>query len=199
MMSKVDLERIDRSMQWLMQNDKPFGGKIVILSGDFRQILPVESKPVDSINTCMKKSYLWINGTIKPLSLTINERVRQFGGSDTYATFLMYVGLGLLKTKKKKQLIRRFKEYTDEFVRFPTRIGQTQIVRNFDGLDGFVDVIFPNLEKSNHVPKSVILTPKNKNMNVINEMCLKRFRPDLEPIDPILSYDKPFIPEQGKI
>jgi len=33
MMSKVDLERIDRTMRFLMKNDKPFGGKIVILSG----------------------------------------------------------------------------------------------------------------------------------------------------------------------
>ena len=42
MMSKVDLERIERSLQLLMDNDYAFGGKIVILSGDFRQILPVE-------------------------------------------------------------------------------------------------------------------------------------------------------------
>ena len=33
MMSKVDLERIDRTMRFLMKNNKPFGGKIVILSG----------------------------------------------------------------------------------------------------------------------------------------------------------------------
>jgi len=102
MMSKVDLERIDRTMRFLMSNDKPFGGKIVILSGDFRQILPVEGKPIDSINTCLKKSYLWTDKVIQPMSLTVNERVRQFGGHESYATFLMYVGLGLLKTKKKK-------------------------------------------------------------------------------------------------
>ena len=42
MMSKVDLERIERSLQLLMDNDYAFGGKIVILSGDLRQILPVE-------------------------------------------------------------------------------------------------------------------------------------------------------------
>ena len=89
MMSRVDLERIDRTMRFLMSNDHPFGGKIVILSGDFRQILPVEPKPMDSINTCLKKSYLWTEGTIQPKSLTINERVRQFGGHASYATFLM--------------------------------------------------------------------------------------------------------------
>ena len=42
MMHKVDLERIESSLRSLMNNNNPFGGKIVILSGDFRQILPVE-------------------------------------------------------------------------------------------------------------------------------------------------------------
>ena len=57
MMHKVDLERIEHSLRVLMGNDRPyvlknnflnivcllrFGGKFVILSGDFRQILPVE-------------------------------------------------------------------------------------------------------------------------------------------------------------
>jgi ATP-dependent DNA helicase PIF1 len=59
MMSKIDLERIDRTLQDIMNNDNPFGGKIILLSGDFRQILPVERNPVDSVNTCLKRSYLW--------------------------------------------------------------------------------------------------------------------------------------------
>ncbi len=42
MMSKVDLERIEFSLRLLMDNTHPFGGKIVVLSGDFRQILPIE-------------------------------------------------------------------------------------------------------------------------------------------------------------
>ena len=195
MMSKVDLERIDRTMQFLMDNKKPFGGKIVILSGDFRQILPVEPKPVDSINTCLKKSYLWTQGIIKPISLTINERVRQFGGHDSYSTFLMYVGLGLLKTKKTR-LFRVFKEYTDEFIRIPTHIGETQIVKEYDGLDSFVDDLFPNISMNDSIPQSVVLTPKNKNMHEINDMCLTRYRTNDEPIS-LKSIDKPYIPEQG--
>ena len=42
MMSKIDLERIERSLRLLMENKHPFGGKIIVLSGDFRQILPIE-------------------------------------------------------------------------------------------------------------------------------------------------------------
>ena len=35
MMHKVDLERIEHSLHLLMENEKPFVGKLVILSGDF--------------------------------------------------------------------------------------------------------------------------------------------------------------------
>ena len=59
MMSKVDLERIDKTLQFIMENKRPFGGKIILLSGDFRQILPVERNPTDAVNTCLKNSYLW--------------------------------------------------------------------------------------------------------------------------------------------
>ena len=73
MMNKVDLERIEHSLRVLMENENPFGGKIVILSGDFRQILPIEKNVEDSRNSCIKNSILFLNGTIKPKHLTINE------------------------------------------------------------------------------------------------------------------------------
>lgn len=57
---------------------------------DFRQILPVERNPMDSINTCLKQSFLWQEKIIQPMSLTINERVRQFGGHDSYGNYMKY-------------------------------------------------------------------------------------------------------------
>ena len=107
---------------------------------------------------------------------------------------LRYVGLGLLHTKKK-YLFKIFKEYTKEFTRLSTKIGDTQIVQDFDDLEDFVEELFPNIGKSSKIPESVILTPKNKNMNKINEMCLDRYKPDTEVIS-LKSTDKPYIPEQ---
>ena len=35
------LEALDRTLRDLMDSDLPFGGKVIVLGGDFRQILPV--------------------------------------------------------------------------------------------------------------------------------------------------------------
>ena len=42
MLDRYQLEAMDRTLRDLMSNpDVPFGGKVVILAGDFRQCLPV--------------------------------------------------------------------------------------------------------------------------------------------------------------
>ena len=41
MMHRYTFEAVDRTLQDVMCNNKPFGGKVMVLSGDFRQVLPV--------------------------------------------------------------------------------------------------------------------------------------------------------------
>ena len=52
-----------------------FGGKVVLLGGGFKQILPViqHGSRNDIIRACLKKSFLWKD--IKKLKLTINMRI----------------------------------------------------------------------------------------------------------------------------
>lgn len=66
---------LDRSMQDLRSNKNRFGGAMILLEGDFRQILPVvpRSTPADELNACLKSSILW--KYIKTLKLSINMRV----------------------------------------------------------------------------------------------------------------------------
>ena len=50
MSPKLALEAIDDLLRDLMQSDDPFGGKQMILGGDFRQIPPVVWVPKDKYN-----------------------------------------------------------------------------------------------------------------------------------------------------
>jgi len=57
------LKAVDRLLKEIMQNDIPFGGKVLLLGGDFRQTLPVVLHGSRSaiVETSVKFSTHWIN------------------------------------------------------------------------------------------------------------------------------------------
>ena len=72
---KKSLEARDQSLQDLRGNVQPFGNALILLSGDFRQTLPVISRstPADEINACLKYTTLWRH--VHTLQLTTNMRI----------------------------------------------------------------------------------------------------------------------------
>lgn len=58
---KYSLEVLNWSLKNFNRNEKIFGGTLILLSGDFKQILPVipSSTYADEINDCLKSSILW--------------------------------------------------------------------------------------------------------------------------------------------
>ncbi|KAF7801739.1 ATP-dependent DNA helicase PIF1-like [Senna tora] len=76
-------EALDRTLRDIMHSQNaalakhPFGGKVVVLGGDFRQILPVIPRAgrVDIVLASLNSSYLW--PSCKVLSLTKNMRLSQ--------------------------------------------------------------------------------------------------------------------------
>ena len=80
MLDRFLLEALDRSLRDIMQTpDKAFGGKIIILAGDFRQCLPVVpgASRAGTVEHCINQSYLWTN--FISLKLTKNMRVHASG------------------------------------------------------------------------------------------------------------------------
>ena len=61
MISKKAVEIVDKTKQDISCNHKPFGKKLIILCGDFRQILPVVQNGTDKnmIGEIIKFSVLW--------------------------------------------------------------------------------------------------------------------------------------------
>ncbi|XP_046688265.1 uncharacterized protein LOC124374004 [Homalodisca vitripennis] len=87
-------EMIDRSLRDLMNSSVPFGNKIFICSGDFRQIAPVVEKartPADVACVSLRASHLWRLFTL--FSLTTPQRT---SGSIDYSNFLLGVGNGTI-------------------------------------------------------------------------------------------------------
>lgn len=82
MISRLAFEAFDRTMRDIMSNvvdgasDLPFGGKTVVLGGDFRQILLVVPKRgrADIVHACVNSSMLWRRCRV--LKLTKNTRLQ---------------------------------------------------------------------------------------------------------------------------
>ncbi|XP_019189229.1 PREDICTED: ATP-dependent DNA helicase PIF1-like [Ipomoea nil] len=108
MMHKFCFEALDRSMRDIMRAKNPnsldmtFGGKTVVLGGDFRQILPVIPKGTrqDIVGASVNASYLW--RSCKVFRLTKNLRLRSLQSEtdvqqiEKFATWIANIGDGTI-------------------------------------------------------------------------------------------------------
>lgn len=96
MAHKATFEALNRTLQDLRGNDTPMGGVTLVLSGDFRQTLPIipRGTAADEINACFKQSALW--PIVQKVTLTTNQRVRLHRDADagSFAQTLLTVGDG---------------------------------------------------------------------------------------------------------
>ena len=162
------LECVDRSLRFITDVDQPFGGKTMVLCGDFRQILPViiNGSRSQVVNSSIKKSFLWNYVQVK--HLTINERVKQNGNSpklQKFAEILKSIGNGSYPINQ---------ELGQDMIRLPKNWVSTSTT-----VEEFVEEIFPKLQKNHQnidqLATKAILTPKNKDVDVINSIILNKF------------------------
>ncbi|KAF7839564.1 uncharacterized protein G2W53_008046 [Senna tora] len=106
MMNKYYFEAVNKSLRDILQLDNlnslniPFGGKAIVLAGDFRQILAVipQGTRSDIVFSALNSSYLW--NCCKVLNLTQNMRLRSQSSSHNedevkeFADWLLNVGEG---------------------------------------------------------------------------------------------------------
>ncbi|XP_026467789.1 uncharacterized protein LOC113371377 [Ctenocephalides felis] len=109
MAHKMSLEALDRTLKDLRDNQNIFGGAMILLSGDFRQTLPVipRSTVADELNASLKSSNLWRH--VKKLQLTTNMRVvlQQDETAKVFSKQLLNIGNDFCSfTNTKEELIQ---------------------------------------------------------------------------------------------
>ena len=85
-------DTVDRSLRDVMHDDRPFGGKTVILMGDFKQLLPVVRYGSGHQHTVQKCAW-WKH--VRHLKFTKNWRAAEH---PDYVEFLENVGNGIIET-----------------------------------------------------------------------------------------------------
>lgn len=86
------IDAVDMLLKDIMSNTEPFGGKRIILGGDFRQIPPVVPKAsrTEVVRTTIKWSDAWKN--FEHFTLTENMRAQE--GGQNWCDYLLKIGNG---------------------------------------------------------------------------------------------------------
>ncbi|GMF35712.1 unnamed protein product [Phytophthora fragariaefolia] len=165
-------------------------GKTVVLSGDFRQILPVVVRrtPVQTIDACLKSSHLWSH--FRQVYLTENMRVRVAHRAETaaelavFSDFLLQVGEG--RQEVNRQLGRDYMKLPRSIlIDDPSEeeVNEEEVIALgaiSSGLKRLIDGMYPDVNKQamatdEYFANRTILTTTNVMVHRINDAVAAKF------------------------
>uniref|UniRef100_A0A2N9HBD5 ATP-dependent DNA helicase n=1 Tax=Fagus sylvatica TaxID=28930 RepID=A0A2N9HBD5_FAGSY len=164
-------EAVDRSLRDLLRFtdptslDKPFGGKTVVLGGDFRQILPVipKGRREDIVESSINQSLLWDYCTV--FKLTQNMRIQQNRGDKPtrdFAEWILKVGDDTIANADGNSIIEIPKDLL--------------VPGELDPIKDIVEATYPNLLESymdgSYLQERAILAPTNDIVQELNEYII---------------------------
>ena len=168
MLDRYMLEALDRTLRDILDMpDMVFGGKILILAGDFRQCLPVVpgATRAGTVAHCINQSPLWTH--FKVLRLTQNMRVHASGdyNLERFDSWTLTLGNGDVELA----------DIPEDMV--STRITMNSKANSYSegqAMEDFIGQIFPNISINIHDKKwldgRAILCTTNKEVAMVNEM-----------------------------
>jgi ATP-dependent DNA helicase PIF1 len=131
MAKKQTIEALDQMLQNINKSDLPFGGKVVVFGGDFRQVLPIVPKATrhEQIYASLVTSYLW--PILQKIKLTENMRTKL---NPMFLEYVVQVGNGT-------KLVT-----IDNKIKIPT----TMIIPYIDdmiSLNALIDIVFLDINE----------------------------------------------------
>ncbi|XP_072389611.1 uncharacterized protein [Diabrotica undecimpunctata] len=157
MAHKHSIEALNRTLKDMKNNDKLFGGTLLVLSVDFRQTLSVipSSKYADEINACSKSSPLWRNVEKVQLKVNMHVQMLQDPSAETFSKQLLDIGDGKVATDETR------------YVKLPTNFCTIA-----DSQDTLNEQIFSDVHTQyiNHewLAERAIVAAKNADVNNLN-------------------------------
>jgi hypothetical protein len=174
MQHKFTFEAVDRTLRDLTRVDKPFGGKVVVMGGDFRQVLRVipRASRTQIVEACLNRSYIWNH--VQVLTLHQNMRVQQMmqDGNVTCAQSQQEFSNWLKRIGEGTEAI--YSQYGANAIHIPPDmcIGcmpQDTIATLIERIYGRINDI-PNSEDcTKYIMERAILTPLNEDVDAINK------------------------------
>ncbi|GMF37475.1 unnamed protein product [Phytophthora fragariaefolia] len=186
-------EVVDRSLRDVLSNDEdPFGGKTVVLSGDFRQILPVvvRGTQAETIDACLKSSHLWPH--FRQVHLTENMSVRAAHSAETAAELAAFSDFLLQVEEGRHEVIRQLGRDYMKLLRImliddpPEEVDADEVIAPGAIPSGFkrlIDVMYPDVNNQaiatdEYFANRTILTTTNVMEHHINDAVAARLDGD---------------------
>jgi hypothetical protein len=183
MSHKRALEAVNITLQDIKENKKIMGGIVLVLSGDFRQTLPVIRKGtyIDELQACLKSSCLWKHVQIFHLSKNMRVQLTGCPDGEWFAKELLALGENKISGTSATGLI----DLPEKFCNITKSVKE------------LISFIFPDIEHQYHnhqwLSERAILCPRNVDVNNIN-MEVQSLIPAQEvkyiSIDKVLDEDK---------
>ncbi|XP_021991851.1 ATP-dependent DNA helicase PIF1-like [Helianthus annuus] len=164
MAKRQAIEAVDRTFQDIIGVSLPFGGKIMVMGGDFRQVLPVIKRGTRAqiVDSSVRMSPLW--SLTKKMRLTINMRALK---DPWFSKFLLRVGDG---TEEPIE---------GNYIRIPDDM-TIQCNNRENAIKELIHAIFPSIEdnvySSDYIISRAILSTKNDSVDEINNQMIEIFQ-----------------------
>lgn len=183
MTNRQCFEALDRTLRDILSEkyinaiDKPFGGKVVVLGGDPKQILPVieNASKLEIINASIVKSYLW--GYVKKIFLFENMRLQktksntlEYKEINDFNNWILDIGNGKINTKQSTAQ----NEDTDTTI---ILVPENLLINTGENkLEELVKFTYPDFKNSffnpNYLKNRAILATTNEIVDEVNNYIL---------------------------
>ena len=177
MQHRYHMEALDRTLKDITSQSKPFGGKIIILSGDFRQCLPIipGAGQAAIVDSALNRSPLWSKFIV--MKLTHNLRLLSTGNPAMIAfdQWTLSVGNGLSDVVGHKSLVHIPADMCIQISENSKENPNAEI----ECMKILANKVYPNIAK-NHLKTRwmdgrAILAPTNKKVDAINNLISETF------------------------
>ena len=168
MLHRFVFECVHRPMCDLLKNDKPFGGKVMLLGGDFRQVLPVirHGSQADIIESNLQRSFLWSHVQIFHLTVNMRVQVANAKADTAFEKYLLAVGNG------KEEI---YPDIGIAKIKLPEDLC---IEPDDKGIDNLINTVYPDLDSdtfTEQIYSRAILSCRNENVDHINNKVMTLF------------------------
>lgn len=164
MQHRFVFQAVDRALRDITGCDSvPFGGKVVVFGGDFRQTLPVviRGSPSQIVDACLcSNNDIWPH--VRVLRLTTNMRLLQNPTAEEFGAYLLRIGDGTERTYNSDDYVR-----IPDILMFRPNPNDRELV-----VKQFIRHVYPNIDSGQlthyDFNQSAVLSTLNVHVDELN-------------------------------